>query len=111
MCWGRGGGSEQPASKGACKPGPVPSPALPPAPSSLPAPACPLRSSGAGARPQPAPQMPGAATCPNLPRELLRPFFLSSQPHSLFLSQPLCYPPAPRLQLQLCYSSAPLAPI
>lgn len=84
-------------------PGPVPSGALLPAPSSLPAPACPERSSGAGARPQPAPQMPGAATCPGLPGELPGPFFLlSSRPWSPLLSWPLSCPLAP--------SPAPPAP-
>lgn len=84
-------------------PGPVPSGALLPAPSSLPAPACPERSSGAGARPQPAPQMPGAAACPGLPGELPGPFFLlSSRPWSLLLSWPLSSPLAP--------SPAPPAP-
>lgn len=61
-----------------------------------PAPACPTCRSGAGALPQPVPQMPRATACPDLPRELLGPVFLpSSPPWSLLLSQPLSDPLAP----------------
>lgn len=118
--WAGGGGSAHWVWRGVPGPGPLELCCRPP--SSLPAPACPERGSGAGACPQPAPQMPRAASCPGLPRELLGPFFLlSSRPGLLDLRWPFSYrltpplpgsaPPAPTLLATLAHTLAARCPM